>query len=76
MALIKGYDYEILIGDDDDIYHLYMDSTVYGDKTKLTKLFEKIIVKCWTYTLDYLTLMLSSSGIPLIFFWVKLYQHK
>jgi len=46
LALIKGYDYEILIGDDDDIYHLYMDSTVYGDKTKLTKLFEKIIVKC------------------------------
>ena len=29
----RCHDCEILIGDDDDIYHLYMDGTVYGDKT-------------------------------------------
>ena len=45
LALMKGYECEISIGDDDEIYHLYMDGTVYGDKTKLTKLFEKIIFK-------------------------------
>ena len=45
LALMKGYECEISIGDDDEIYHLYMDVTVYGDKTKLTKLFEKIIIK-------------------------------
>ena len=45
LALMKGYECEISIGDDDEIYHLYMDGTVYGDKTKLTKLFEKIIIK-------------------------------
>jgi hypothetical protein len=42
---MKGYECEISIGDDDEIYHLYMDGTVYGDKTKLTKLFEKILFK-------------------------------
>ena len=45
LALMKGYECEISIGDDDEIFHLYMDGTVYGDKTKLTKLFEKIIIK-------------------------------
>ena len=45
LALMKGYECEISIGDDDEIYHLYMDGTVYGDKTKLTKLFEKILFK-------------------------------
>ena len=45
LALMKGYECEISIGDDDEIYHLYMDGTVYGDKTKLTKLFEKIVFK-------------------------------
>ena len=44
LALMKGYECEILIGDD-EIYHLYIDGTVYGYKTKLTKLFEKIIFK-------------------------------
>ena len=42
---MKGFECEISIGDDDEIYHLYMDGTVYGDKTKLTKLFEKILFK-------------------------------
>ena len=74
---MKGYECEISIGDDDEIYHLYMDGTVYGDKTKLTKLFEKIIFKSWTYMVDYLTLMFSSSGILLISLTlVKLYQLK
>lgn len=50
---MKGYECEISIGDDDEIYHLYMDDTVYGDKTKLTKLFEKIVFKFWTDILDY-----------------------
>lgn len=45
LALMKGYECEISIGDNDEIYHLYMDGTVYGDKTKLTKLFEKILFK-------------------------------
>ena len=45
LALMKGFECEISIGDDDEIYHLYMDGTVYGDKTKLTKLFEKILFK-------------------------------
>ena len=74
---MKGYECEISIGDDDEIYHLYMDGTVYGDKTKLTKLFEKIVFKFWTDIVDYLTLMFSSSGILLISLTlVKLYQLK
>ena len=74
---MKGYVCEISIGDDDEIYHLYMDGTVYGDKTKLTKLFEKIVFKFWTDIVDYLTLMFSSSGILLISLTlVKLYQLK
>ncbi|GGE26061.1 Fic/DOC family protein [Streptococcus himalayensis] len=45
LALMKGYECEISIGNDDEIYNLYMDGTVYGDKVKLTELFEKILVK-------------------------------
>ncbi|MBS4749604.1 cell filamentation protein Fic [Granulicatella sp. zg-ZJ] len=45
LALMKGYECEISIGNDDEIYNLYMDGTVYGDKLKLTELFEKILVK-------------------------------
>ena len=50
---MKGYECEISIGDNDEIYHLYMDGTVYGDKTKLTKLFEKILFKFWTDVFDH-----------------------
>lgn len=42
---MKGYECEISIGTDDDIYHLYMDGTVYGDKEKLEDLFDKLLVK-------------------------------
>lgn len=45
LALMKGYECEINIGIDDDIYHLYMDGTVYAYKEKLTELFERILVE-------------------------------
>lgn len=45
LALTKGYECEISLGTNDDIYHLYMDGTVYGDKGKLENLFEKILIK-------------------------------
>lgn len=45
LALMKGYECEISIGNDDEIYHLYMEGTVYGDKIKLAILFDKILVK-------------------------------
>ena len=45
LALMKGYECEISIGLDDDIYHLYMDGTVYGDTSKLEKLFNKLLTE-------------------------------
>ena len=45
LALMKGYECDINIGTDDDIYHLYMDGTVYGDKEKLTELFDKLLIE-------------------------------
>ena len=45
LALAKGYHADINIDIDDDIYHLYMDGTVEGDKTILAKLFLKILEK-------------------------------
>lgn len=46
LSLMKGYECEISISTDDEIYHLYMDGTVYGDKEKLAELFEKILLEC------------------------------
>lgn len=43
LALTKGYYAEINIDTNDDIYHLYMDGTVYGDRDKLQKLFALIL---------------------------------
>ncbi|HEK9107186.1 TPA: Fic family protein [Streptococcus equi subsp. zooepidemicus] len=45
LALTKGYECEISIGSDDEIYHLYMDGTVYGDKSKLEDLFDMILIE-------------------------------
>ena len=45
LALMKGYECEISIGLDDDIYHLYMDGTVYGDTSKLEQLFNKLLTE-------------------------------
>lgn len=45
LALTKGYECEISIGTDDEIYHLYMDGTVYGNKDKLETLFEMILTE-------------------------------
>ncbi|MBG9366687.1 Fic family protein [Streptococcus sp. NLN64] len=45
LALMKGYECEISIGVDDDVYNLYMDGTVYSDKKKLEKLFDKLVLK-------------------------------
>ena len=42
---MKGYECEISIGLDDDIYHLYMDGTVYGDTSKLEQLFNKLLTE-------------------------------
>ena len=43
--MMKGYECEISIGLDDDIYHLYMDGTVYGDTSKLEQLFIKLLTE-------------------------------
>lgn len=43
LALMKGYECEIVIGLDDEVYHLYMDGTVYSDKEKLIRLFDKLL---------------------------------
>lgn len=43
LALEKGYYCEIDIKGNDEIYHLYMDGTVYGDKEKLSQLFLLIL---------------------------------
>ena len=43
LALAKGFYADINIDIDDEIYHLYMDGTVEGDKSILTQLFLKIL---------------------------------
>lgn len=45
LALIKNYEAIINVGTDDNIYNLYMDGTVYSDKTKLKILFDNILKK-------------------------------
>lgn len=45
LALMKGYECEINIGTDDEIYHLYMDGTVYGDKENLIELLDKLLIE-------------------------------
>ena len=43
LALSKGYSAQIRVEQDDDIYNLYMDGTVYGDLEKLEELFDRIL---------------------------------
>lgn len=45
LALSKGFKCLININTSDEIYNLYMDGTVYGDKEKLKLLFLKILEK-------------------------------
>jgi len=45
LAMMKNYEAIINIGADDNIYNLYMDGTVYSDKTKLKQLFNIILKK-------------------------------
>lgn len=45
LGLSKGYDSEINVGMDDEIYNLYMDGTVNSDVKMLEKLFDKILEK-------------------------------
>jgi len=45
LALSKGYSAQIRVEQDDDIYNLYMDGTVYGDLEKLKELFRKILIE-------------------------------
>lgn len=43
LALSKGFRVPIRVQEDDDIYHLYMDGTVYGDIQLLEQLLDKIL---------------------------------
>ena len=45
LAMMKNYEAIINIGADDNIYNLYMDGTVYSDKSKLKQLFNIILTK-------------------------------
>ncbi len=45
LALSKGYSAQIRVEQDDEIYNLYMDGTVYGDLGKLEELLGKILEK-------------------------------
>lgn len=45
LAMMKNYEAIINIGADDNIYNLYMDRTVYSDKSKLKQLFNIILTK-------------------------------
>ena len=45
LALSKGYSAQIRVEQDDEVYNLYMDGTVYGDLGKLEELFGKILEK-------------------------------
>ncbi|WP_446453802.1 Fic/DOC family protein [Tuanshanicoccus yangjingiae] len=43
LALSKGYSAQIRVEQDDKIYNIYMDGTVYGNIEKLEELFNKIL---------------------------------
>ena len=43
LALLKGCSAQIRVEQDDEVYNLYMDGTVYGDLGKLEELFGKIL---------------------------------
>ncbi len=45
LALSKGYSAQIRVEQDDEIYNLYMDGTVYGELRKLEELLGKILEK-------------------------------
>lgn len=45
LALSKGYSAQIRVEQDDEVYNLYMDGTVYGDLRKLEELLGKILEK-------------------------------
>ena len=45
LALLKGYSAQIRVEQDDEVYNLYMDGTVYGDLGKLEELLGKILEK-------------------------------
>lgn len=45
LALSKGYSAQIRVEQDDEVYNLYMDGTVYGDLEKLEELLGKILEK-------------------------------
>ena len=45
LALSKGYSAQIRVEQDDEIYNLYMDGTVYGELRKLEELLSKILEK-------------------------------
>lgn len=45
LALSKGYSAQIRVEQDDEVYNLYMDGTVYGDLGKLEELLGKILEK-------------------------------
>lgn len=45
LAFSKGYSAQIRVEQDDLLYHLYMDGTVYGDLDKLKELFSTILEK-------------------------------
>ena len=45
LALSKGYSAQIRVEQDDEVYNLYMDGTVYGDLGKLEELLSKILEK-------------------------------
>ena len=45
LALSKGYSAQIRVEQDDEVYNLYMDGTIYGDLGKLEELLGKILEK-------------------------------
>ena len=45
LALSKGYSAQVRVEQDDEVYNLYMDGTVYGDLGKLEELLGKILEK-------------------------------
>ena len=45
LALSKGYSAQIRVGQDDEVYNLYMDGTVHENLEKLKELFIRILSK-------------------------------
>ena len=45
LALSKGYSAQIRVEQDDEVYNLYMNETVYGDLGKLEELLCKILIE-------------------------------